>query len=308
MVKKMTAGLAACALGAAVGLAAWQLPAAFSRQASAACAAGAGQTAAAESDGLSAACAVVGGAQAASLRLPAGSEQAFVLLPPAGEDAAAFGCSLLEETDSEGESGAEKPFLLPPAKQPREGAEPGRAEQGRAPAEADGTRPKAIAVTGVARRQAEADGLVLFGGVEAAGESMQEASERCGQAAEAVRQAFAPYGEVEEESSCAWPCGSSGYTAEHTFRFSCEDAGKAAELCRVLAEAGLRHIRALPVCRGEGMYGELLTAALQDATEKAQALGASGEPVRVEEFCCCRGEEGSLLLEARVRAVWVENQ
>ena len=158
----------------------------------------------------------------------------------------------------------------------------------------------------MARRQAEADGLVLFGGVEAAGESMQEASERCGQAAEAVRQAFAPYGEVEEESSCAWPCGSSGYTAEHTFRFSCEDAGKAAELCRVLAEAGLRHIRALPVCRGEGMYGELLTAALQDATEKAQALGASGEPVRVEEFCCCRGEEGSLLLEARVRAVWVE--
>ena len=306
MVKKMTAGLAACALGAAVGFAAWQLPAAFSRHASAACAAGAEQTAAAEGDGLSAACAVVGGAQAASLRLPAGSEQAFVLLPPAGEDAAAFGCSLLEETDSEGESGAEKPFLLPPAKQPREGAEPGRAEQGRAPAEADGTRPKAIAVTGVARRQAEADGLVLFGGVEATGESMQEASERCGQAAEAVRQAFAPYGEVEEESSCAWPCGSSGYTAEHTFRFSCEDAGKAAELCRVLAEAGLRHIRALPVCRGEGMYGELLTAALQDATEKAQALGASGEPVRVEEFCCCRGEEGSLLLEARVRAVWVE--
>lgn len=306
MVKKMATGLAACALGAAVGFAAWQLPAAFSRQASAACAAGAEQTAAAEGDGLSAACAVVGGAQAASLRLPAGSEQAFVLLPPAGEDAAAFGCSLLEETDSEGESGAEKPFLLPPAKQPREGAEPGRAEQGRAPAEADGTRPKAIAVTGVARRQAEADGLVLFGGVEAAGESMQEASERCGQAAEAVRQAFAPYGEVEEESSCAWPCGSSGYTAEHTFRFSCEDAGKAAELCRVLAEAGLRHIRALPVCRGEGMYGELLTAALQDATEKAQALGASGEPVRVEEFCCCRGEEGSLLLEARVRAVWVE--
>ena len=306
MVKKMTVGLAACALGAAVGFAAWQLPAAFSRQASAACAAGAEQTAAAEGDGLSAACADVGGAQAASLRLPAGSEQAFVLLPPAGEDAAAFGCSLLEETDSEGESGAEKPFLLPPAKQPREGAEPGRAEQGRAPAEADGTRPKAIAVTGVARRQAEADGLVLFGGVEAAGESMQEASERCGQAAEAVRQAFAPYGEVEEESSCAWPCGSSGYTAEHTFRFSCEDAGKAAELCRVLAEAGLRHIRALPVCRGEGMYGELLTAALQDATEKAQALGASGEPVRVEEFCCCRGEEGSLLLEARVRAVWVE--
>lgn len=306
MVKKMATGLAACALGAAVGFAAWQLPAAFSRQPSAACAAGAEQTAAAEGDGLSAACAVVGGAQAASLRLPAGSEQAFVLLPPAGEDAAAFGCSLLEETDSEGESGAEKPFLLPPAKQPREGAEPGRAEQGRAPAEADGTRPKAIAVTGVARRQAEADGLVLFGGVEAAGESMQEASERCGQAAEAVRQAFAPYGEVEEESSCAWPCGSSGYTAEHTFRFSCEDAGKAAELCRVLAEAGLRHIRALPVCRGEGMYGELLTAALQDATEKAQALGASGEPVRVEEFCCCRGEEGSLLLEARVRAVWVE--
>lgn len=306
MVKKMATGLAACALGAAVGFAAWQLPAAFSRQASAACAAGAEQTAAAEGDGLSAACAVVGGAQAASLRLPAGSEQAFVRLPPAGEDAAAFGCSLLEETDSEGESGAEKPFLLPPAKQPREGAEPGRAEQGRAPAEADGTRPKAIAVTGVARRQAEADGLVLFGGVEAAGESMQEASERCGQAAEAVRQAFAPYGEVEEESSCAWPCGSSGYTAEHTFRFSCEDAGKAAELCRVLAEAGLRHIRALPVCRGEGMYGELLTAALQDATEKAQALGASGEPVRVEEFCCCRGEEGSLLLEARVRAVWVE--
>ena len=306
MVKKMATGLAACALGAAVGFAAWQLPAAFSRQASAACAAGAEQTAAAEGDGLSAACAVVGGAQAASLRLPAGSEQAFVLLPPAGEDAAAFGCSLLEETDSEGESGAEKPFLLPPAKQPREGAEPGRAEQGRAPAEADGTRPKAIAVTGVARRQAEADGLVLFGGVEAAGESMQEASERCGQAAEAVRQAFAPYGEVEEESSCAWPCGSAGYTAEHTFRFSCEDAGKAAELCRVLAEAGLRHIRALPVCGGEGMYGELLTAALQDATEKAQALGASGEPVRVEEFCCCRGEEGSLLLEARVRAVWVE--
>ena len=308
MVKKMATGLAACALGAAVGFAAWQLPAAFSRQASAACAAGAGQTAAAEGDGLSAACAVVGGAQAASLRLPAGSEQAFVLLPPAGEDAAAFGCSLLEETDSEGESGAEKPFLLPPAKQPREGAEPGRAEQGRAPAEADGTRPKAIAVTGVARRQAEADGLVLFGGVEAAGESMQEASERCEQAAKAVRQAFAPYGDVEEESSCAWPCGSAGYTAEHTFRFSCEDAGKAAELCRVLAEAGLRHIRALPVCRGEGMYGELLTAALQDATEKAQALGASGEPVRVEEFCCCRGEEGSLLLEARVRAVWVENQ
>ena len=306
MVKKMTAGLAACALGAAVGFAAWQLPAAFSRQASAACAAGAEQTAAAEGDVLCAACAEAGGAQAASLRLPAGSEQAFVLLPPAGEDAAAFGCSLLEETDSEGESGAEKPFLLPPAKQPREGAEPGRAEQGRAPAEADGTRPKAIAVTGVARRQAEADGLVLFGGVEAAGESMQEASERCGQAAEAVRQAFAPYGEVEEESSCAWPCGSAGYTAEHTFRFSCEDAGKAAELCRVLAEAGLRHIRALPVCRGEGMYGELLTAALQDATEKAQALGASGEPVRVEEFCCCRGEEGSLLLEARVRAVWVE--
>ena len=308
MVKKMTAGLAACALGAAVGFAAWQLPAAFSRQASAACAAGAEQTAA-ESDGLSAAGADVGGAQAASLRLPAGSEQAFVLLPPAGEDAAAFGRALLEEeAASDGESGAEKPFLLPPAKQPREGAEPGRAEQGRAPAEADGTRPKAIVVTGVARRQAEADGLVLFGGVEAAGESMQEASERCGQAAEAVRQAFAPYGEVEEESSCAWPCGSSGYTAEHTFRFSCEDAGKAAELCRVLAEAGLRHIRTLPVCRGEGMYGELLTAALQDATEKAQALGASGEPVRVEEFCCCRGEEGSLLLEARVRAVWVENQ
>ena len=306
MVKKMTAGLAACALGAAVGFAAWQLPAAFSRQASAACAAGAEQTAA-ESDGLSAACADVGGAQAASLRLPAGSEQAFVLLPPAGEDAAAFGRALLEEeAASDGESGAEKPFLLPPAKQPREGAEPGRAEQGRAPAEADGTRPKAIVVTGVARRQAEADGLVLFGGVEAAGESMQEASERCGQAAEAVRQAFAPYGEVEEESSCAWPCGSSGYTAEHTFRFSCEDAGKAAELCRILAAAGLRHIRTLPVCRGEGMYGELLTAALQDATEKAQALGASGEPVRVEEFCCCRGEEGSLLLEARVRAVWVE--
>lgn len=214
--------------------------------------------------------------QAASLRLPAGSEQAFALLPPAGEDGMAME--------------AENVQLARP--QPRmQGAEKG----------------KLISVIGCASMQAEADGIILLGGIEAAGNSMAEATEQCEQLAEAVRKAFEPYGQVTEESFCTWPSYSgAGYTAQRTFRFVAEGTDRAEEMRAALADAGVRHIEGFPYCKNEAaLRSELLAQALEDARSKAEALGAAGEPVHIEErrSHSCRG--GSLTLEVCVRAVWL---
>lgn len=93
-----------------------------------------------------------------------------------------------------------------------------------------------LTVTGCASVEAEAD-LCTFGGcVEAAGNDMRAAEEAAAALLRTVKDTFAAYGTVSEESSSAYPTGATGYTAVKYLSFVTDKADKAEEIRAALAK------------------------------------------------------------------------
>lgn len=169
-----------------------------------------------------------------------------------------------------------------------------------------------LCVTGCASVEAEAD-LAIFGGcVEGMGNDMRSAEKACTERLQAVQKAFSSYGRVREEHSSAYPAGN-GYTASRYLTFVTEQTDKAEEMRSALAEAGATCLEGTRyLCRDDEKYRlEALEKAIENAREKAKALGAEGDLVCVEEqsFCpCARNEEsaGKVTFTATVRAVFAK--
>lgn len=170
-----------------------------------------------------------------------------------------------------------------------------------------------LTVTGCASVEAEAD-LCTFGGcVEAAGNDMRAAEEAAAALLRTVKDTFAAYGTVSEESSSAYPTGATGYTAVKYLSFVTDKADKAEEIRAALAKTGVTCLDGVRFsCKEDGEYKlEALRLAIENAREKAKALGAEGELVHVEEQCCypcARGgtSDGKVTYTATVRAVFAK--
>ena len=170
-----------------------------------------------------------------------------------------------------------------------------------------------LAVTGTASVEADADACAFSGCIEAAGNDMRAAEEACAEALRGVKNIFAAYGTVCEESASAYPSEGTGYTAAKYLTFMTDRAEKADEIRAALAKAGVTCLDGVRyICKDDAAYKlEALRQAIDNARGKAKALGAEGELVRVEEQCCypcARGWNGAgkLTYTATVRAVFAK--
>ena len=168
-----------------------------------------------------------------------------------------------------------------------------------------------LSVTGTASVEAEADACSFGGCIEAAGNDMRAAEEAAAELLRSVKDTFAAYGTVKEESSSAYPSGSTGYTATKYLSFVTDKADKAEEIRAALAKTGVTCLDGVRYyCRDDQSYKlDALQKAIENARAKAKALGAEGELVHVEEQCCypCARSEnsaGKVTYTATVRAVF----
>ena len=168
-----------------------------------------------------------------------------------------------------------------------------------------------LCVTGTASVEAEADACTFGGCVEGVGNDARAAEKAAAALLRAVKNACAAYGTVREESSSVYPAGK-GYAASKYLIFETEKADKAEEMRAALAETGVTCLEgARYFCKEDGQYKlEALQKAVENAREKAKALGAAGALVRVEEhscYPCARGESaGTVTFTATVRAVFAK--
>ena len=96
-----------------------------------------------------------------------------------------------------------------------------------------------LCVTGTASVEADADLCVFGGSIEAFGDDMQAAEKACGERLHGVREAFAPFGTVREESAGTYPSCSGGYTATRYLTFTVTKAAEADAARTALAKAGI---------------------------------------------------------------------
>lgn len=170
-----------------------------------------------------------------------------------------------------------------------------------------------LSVTGTASVEAAADACIFSGCVEAVGNDMRAAEETCAAMLQSVKDIFAAYGSLREECSSAYPSCNGGYTATKYLSFTTDKVDKAAEIRAALAKTGVTCLDGVRyICREDGSHKlAALAKAIENAREKAKALGAEGELVRVEEQCCypcARAEngEGKVTYTATVRAVFAK--
>lgn len=170
-----------------------------------------------------------------------------------------------------------------------------------------------LTVTGTASVEADADACSFCGSIEAAGNDMRAAEEAAAEILRTVKDVFAAYGSVKEESSSAYPSGPTGYTATKYLSFVTDKADKAEEIRAALAKTGVTCLDGVRyLCRNDQSHKlDALQKAIENAREKAKALGASGELVHVEEQCCypCARSEnkaGKVTYTATVRAVFAK--
>lgn len=146
-----------------------------------------------------------------------------------------------------------------------------------------------IIVIGCADVRAEADECIMSGCIEAVANDMNSAEKKCSEILVKVREAFQPYGEVNENRYGVFPMyQSGGYTATRCLTFTTDKTDKLSEIREVLAAAG--------VCSLDGVMFRMkddsqlkqraLQLAVEDAKAKAAALGTEGNPVRIEEISC----------------------
>ena len=170
-----------------------------------------------------------------------------------------------------------------------------------------------LSVTGSATVEATADACSFGGCIEAVGNDMRAAEEAAAALLRSVKDVFAAYGSVREESSSAYPSGNAGYTATKYLCFMTEQTDKAAEIRAALAKTGVTCLDGVRYyCRNDQSYKlDALQKAIENAREKAKALGAEGELVRVEEQCCypcarCEETAEKVTYTATVRAVFAK--
>ena len=170
-----------------------------------------------------------------------------------------------------------------------------------------------LTVTGTASVEADADACSFCGCIEAAGNDMRAAEEAAADILRTVKDVFSAYGSVTVESSSAYPSGPTGYTTAKYLSFATDKADKAEEIRAALAKTGVTCLDGVRYyCRNDQTYKlDALQKAIDNAREKAKALGAEGELVRVEEQCCypCARSEGSagkVTYTATVRAVFAK--
>ena len=91
-----------------------------------------------------------------------------------------------------------------------------------------------LSVTGTASVEAAADACIFSGSVEAVGNDMRAAEEACSAMLQSVKDIFAAYGSLREESSSAYPSCNGGYTATKYLSFTTDKVDKAAFRVRFL--------------------------------------------------------------------------
>ena len=96
-----------------------------------------------------------------------------------------------------------------------------------------------LSVTGTASVEAAADACIFSGCVEAVGNDMRAAEEACAAMLQSVKDIFAAYGSLREESSSAYPSCNGGYTATKYLSFTTDKVDKAAEIRAALAKTGV---------------------------------------------------------------------
>lgn len=146
-----------------------------------------------------------------------------------------------------------------------------------------------LVVIGCAEVCGEADECILSGCIEAVASDMNAAEKKCSEILAKVREAFQPYGEVNENHYGVYPLyETGGYTATRFLSFATDKTGSLNEIREALAAAG--------VCRLDGIEYRMkddselklqaLRQAVENARQKAAALGSEGKLVHVEEISC----------------------
>ena len=170
-----------------------------------------------------------------------------------------------------------------------------------------------LILSGNATVTAQADLCNFTGCIETAGNSLRDAEHSNAELCKKLRELFAPYGTMEEECCCVYPSyGQTGFTAVRNLRFSTEQIDQLDLLREKLAEAGITRMEGFAyICRDEkAKKAEALRLAVQDAREKAAALGSVGELIKIEEISCyptCRtplAGERTVTFTACVRALF----
>ena len=172
-----------------------------------------------------------------------------------------------------------------------------------------------LIVTGMATLEAKADLCTFSGSIRTVADDMNTAESKCEEIAAKVRDVFSEYGTVSECHSEVSPMyGQNGYSACKYFCFETEKTDSLPQIREKLAQAGLNCIEGTAYsCKDDSEYRiQALQQAIADAKEKAAALGAVGELVKVEETCCypsCYGHNGKItenrvIFTASVRAVF----
>lgn len=149
-----------------------------------------------------------------------------------------------------------------------------------------------LTVTGSAAVHAEADRCSFSGSIHAIANDMNTAEQKCEELAKKIREAFAPYGSVQEDCSNASPVHrQNGYNASKHFTFTTEQLDKLSEIRAALASAGLTCIDGPTFrCKSDEEYrAQALRQAIEDARAKAAALGSTGDIIGVEELSCYPG-------------------
>lgn len=170
-----------------------------------------------------------------------------------------------------------------------------------------------LIVTGTASVEAKADTCTFNGNIETVGNDMHTAEEKCAEIFAKTREVFSAYGTVREEHSSAYPNEGTGYTASKYLTFTTDHIEQAEEIRAALAKAGVSCLDGVCYsCKQDAQYKlQALQQAVENARQKAAALGAGGRLVRVEETCCypcfrSAGAEGTVTFTASVRAVFAK--
>ena len=146
-----------------------------------------------------------------------------------------------------------------------------------------------LTVTGTASVKAAADECMFYGNIEVAANDLNAAEQSGADVYARVRVAFAPYGSIRESTYRVYPSYEQiGYTSSRYLRFTTARTDKMSEIRKALADAGITGLDGVSyVCNDENGYkNEALRLAVENARQKAGALGAVGAMLSVEELSC----------------------
>lgn len=167
--------------------------------------------------------------------------------------------------------------------------------------------PRVLTVIGEGEYTTDADGAAYCGGISAIADSAGEAERRCEELLGKIRDAFSPYGKTIVTGRSAY--GASGEKRAYiACRFELNDISGADEARTVLIGAGAENVGNCEYYESSASgKAEALKLALDDAREKAGALGG-GKSAGAEELYCYAdgfGENGKVTYRAGVRVIFV---